>query len=118
MRSIIALITLSVISLTLQAQLAEFDVIGFEDSRFTLTKVSVKDGKVVSRLISFDDDEDGNPLYMLYAERIVVTLHEPGAYVITQRHNNKEVHLTIIVPEEGLQTKKSYRLRRRNVYIG
>ena len=118
MKKLIAILIGAVTFFSAQAQLAEFDIIGFEDSRFTFTNVRMKDGEVVSRLIQCFDEEDGGLKYSMHGKKIRIAISEPGAYIITQRRNNKDVHLTIIVPEEGIETKKSYRLKRRNVYIG
>ena len=118
MKKLIAILIGAVTFFSAQAQLAEFDIIGFEDSRFTFTRVTMENGEVVSYFMQCFDEEDGELKYSVYDKQIHISVSEPGNYIITQRHNNKDVHLTIIVPEEGLKTKKSYRLRRRNVYIG
>ena len=118
MKKLIAILIGAVTFFSAQAQLAEFDIIGFEDSRFTFTRVTMEDGEVVSYFMKCLDEEDGELKYSIYDKQIRIAISEPGTYIITQRHNNKDVHLTIIVPEEGIETKKSYRLRKKNVYIG
>jgi len=113
MKTIITTLLLLAATAT-QAQLAEFKTKGFEDSRWTCKMATIEDNKPVLYILPINEQDD----YKVYCEVIVWKFKEAGTYIITQRHDNKEVHLTIVVPEEGIETKESYSLKRRNKYVG
>jgi hypothetical protein len=96
-----------------EAQLAEFETKGFEDSRWTCKVATIEDGKPVTYILPNCDGD-----YKVYGEYIEWEFYEYGTYIITQRHNDKEVYLTLIVTEDGVDTKKVYSLKRRNKYVG
>ena len=117
MRLFIATTLLLLAATFTQAQLAEFKTKGFEDSRWTCKLVTDeygKDGEPVIYLIPINSKKQ----YKAYAEEMVWKFKEAGTYIITQRHDNKEVQLTIVVPEGGIETKQSYSLKRRDKYVG
>lgn len=113
MKKSIAFLLAVIAALNIQAQLAEFETKGFKDSRWTCKVATIEDGKPVMYILP-----NGNGDYKVYGEYIEWEFNEAGTYIITQRHNDKEVYLTLIVTEDGVDTKKVYSLKRRNKYVG
>lgn len=113
MKNLFALLLVTGIALSAQSQLAEFETKGFKDSRWTCKVATIEDGKPVMYILPNCKGD-----YKVYGEQVEWEFHEAGTYIITQRHNDKEVYLTLIVTEDGLETKKLYSLKRRNKYVG
>ena len=98
---------------TAQAQLAEFATKGFEDSRWIIRHITAEDGELVQTILPVNDDGD----YEIYGDHVDWGINEAGVYIITMQRDKKETNLWISIPDEGLPTKDSYNMRRRNHYL-
>lgn len=124
MKNLIALLLVTGITITCQSQgdvLASFGTKGFDNSKWICKQVTVENGELVQTILPISDEED----YKTYGDFVEWIIREPGTYIITMRYNEnigrqyhaKERDLFITVPEEGLETRDLYNMKRRSHYL-